>query len=127
MLNGFYTETAPLSDTERAALPIIRERLLQAVGREMAVFNDELQRLTGLSSPRIRKCVNRLRVTDDASLSVPCLIAGSKGYYIAETEQEMLDYEESLRGREMAIRQVRTRIEEQRLYRFRGCQDWRLF
>lgn len=127
MLPGFDTQTAPLSDAEREALPLLRQRLLQAYGKDGAVYNDELQRLTGLTSARIRKCINHLRTTEDKSLSVPCLIAGSKGYYIAETEQEIKDYEQSLFGREMAIRQVRARIAEQRLARFSGGYQGRLF
>ena len=116
MLNGFDKETAPLTDAEVAAMRILKPRLLQAVGKDNAVYNDELQRLTGLSPARIRKCINVLRTSGE----IKCLLASSKGYYISDSEQEMKDYEESLLGRELAIRQVREAIADQRKLRFCG-------
>ena len=45
---------------------------------------------------------------------MPGLIATSGGYFIAQTETELLDYEESLKGREDAIREVRLSIARQK-------------
>ena len=45
-------------------------------------------------------------------LKVP--IATSEGYFIAQSEAELLEYEESLKGREDAIRAVRLSIARQR-------------
>ena len=39
-------------------------------------------------------------------------------YYIAETEQELLDYETSLEGRERAINEVRESIRRQRMAKY---------
>ena len=116
MINGFDKETAPLTEAEVAAMWTLKSRLLKAVGKDNAVFNDELQRLTGLTSARVRKCINVLRTSGE----VKCLLASSKGYYISDSEQEMKDYEESLMGRELAIRQVREAIANQRKLRFCG-------
>lgn len=123
MLNGFDTQTAPLTEAEQSALPILRERLLRAYGKENAVYNDELQRLTGLSPARVRKCINALRTSGE----VQCLLASSKGYHISDNEDEIKAYEQSLIGRELAIRQVRESIANQRLARFSGGYQGKLF
>lgn len=123
MLNGFTTETAPITDAEREAMWKLKDRLLQAYGKENAVYNDELQRITGLSSARVRKCINILRTSGE----VKCLLASSRGYYISENEEEIKAYEESLMGRELAIRQVRESIASQRLARFSGGYQGKLF
>ncbi len=45
---------------------------------------------------------------------LPGLIATSGGYFLATSEAELLDYEQSLLGREDAIKQVRLAIARQR-------------
>ena len=65
-----------------------------------------------ISEPRIRKIINYIRNND----MVPCLIANSDGYYVAQSNEEMLTYEDSLLGREEAIRAVRLAMERQRKY-----------
>lgn len=45
---------------------------------------------------------------------MPGLIATSGGYFLATTENELMDYEESLLGRENAIKEVRLAIARQR-------------
>lgn len=67
-----------------------------------------------ISDARVRKLINHIRTKD----LVPCLIATSNGYYIAETEQELKEYEESLLGREEAIRNVRLSIQRQRISKY---------
>lgn len=46
--------------------------------------------------------------------ALPGLIATSGGYFLATTEAELMDYEESLLGRENAIKEVRLAIARQR-------------
>lgn len=46
--------------------------------------------------------------------ALPGLIATSGGYFLATTENELMDYEESLLGRENAIKEVRLAIARQR-------------
>lgn len=54
---------------------------------------------------------NKPHKTTDA---LPGLIATSGGYFLATTENELMDYEESLLGRENAIKEVRLAIARQR-------------
>jgi hypothetical protein len=67
-----------------------------------------------ITEPRVRKIINHIRIHD----LVPCLIATSQGYYVAESEQELKDYEESLLGREEAIHSVRMSIQRQRIQKY---------
>ena len=124
MINGFNEQTAPLTDKELAAVPTIASALKRAFGKDNAVYNQQLCALApGLTSARLRKIINHIRKTN----LVPLLLASSKGYYIAENEQEVIAYEESLRCRESAIREVREAISNQRKDKFYGGHQGRLF
>ena len=117
MINGFSEQTEPLTEyEEQTLLPQLVRGLQTKIGKAMSVTNkaiiDGMNRNLGLkiSDARVRKLINHIRTND----LVPCLIATSNGYYIAESEQELKEYEESLLGRESAIRQVRLSIQRQR-------------
>ena len=121
MINGFEEQTEPLTEKEESIfLPPIVRGLRSKIGREMAVTNKAI--VTGLkanlgikiSEARVRKIINHIRCND----LVPCLVATSEGYYIAANEQELLDYEGSLEGREDAIRKVRLSIHRQRINKY---------
>ena len=121
MITGFEEQTKPLTDKERDVfLPLIIEGIQVRRGKENAISNKEIvsrlreRRGVKMSEARVRKIVNHIRCYD----LVPCLIATSDGYYIAESEQELLDYEESLEGREDAIREVRRSIRRQRILKY---------
>lgn len=121
MINGFQEQTEPLTEyEEQILLPQLVRGLQLKVGKAMSVTNkaiiDGMNRNLGLkmTDARVRKLINHIRVHD----LVPCLIATSQGYYIAESEQELRDYEESLLGREAAIRSVRLSIQRQRQRRY---------
>lgn len=126
MLNGFEEVTEPLTEKEeKVFLPPILRGLRTKIGKSRAVTNKSITRglkencgLT-ISEARVRKIINYIRCKD----LVPCLIATSEGYYIAETEQELLDYEESLAGRESAIREVRESIQRQRMRKYWNKQS----
>lgn len=125
MINGFELQTEPLTEREETVfLPPIIQGLSNKIGRRHAVTNNGIMRglrvNCGLviSASRVRKIINYIRCND----LVPCLIATSEGYYIAESEQELLDYEESLAGRECAIRNVRQSIQRQRMQKYRAQQ-----
>lgn len=93
MIKGFDQQTQPLSEyEENTLLPVI------------------LQGLYKIDEARCRKLINHIRTTD----ILPGLIATSGGYFLAESETELLDYEESLLGRENAIKEVRLAIARQR-------------
>ncbi len=112
MIKGFNSETAPLTEyEENVLLPLVLRGLKTKIGKENAVTNRTIvQRLNiagyTVTEPRIRKLINHIRMTD----LLPGLIATSGGYFLATSEAELLDYEQSLIGREDAIKQVRLAI-----------------
>lgn len=115
MIQGFQTQTEPLTDYEQnILLPVICRGLVTKVGEAHAITNTAITRaMKGagyqLTEARLRKIINHIRVNG----LLHWLIATSKGYYIATSRQEMEDYIDSLRGREQAIRAVRESMEKQ--------------
>lgn len=127
MIQGFSEQTEPLTEyEEQTLLPQLVRGLRTKIGRAMSVTNkaiiDGMKRNLGLSisDARVRKLINHIRNND----LVPCLIATSQGYYIAESEQELKDYEDSLLGREEAIRSVRLSIQRQRKHKYSNQQSF---
>lgn len=120
MIQGFENETATLTDYERDVLkPIICKGLAAHVGADRAITNAAIcaaMRGAGyqLTEPRLRKIVNYIRCNDE----VACLIATSAGYYVAQSEVELREYEESLLSRERAIAAVRQAMQRQRMRKF---------
>ena len=121
MITGFEEQTEPLTDQEREVfLPPIIKGLRVKVGKEKAVTNKDIVR--GLKAncdikigeARVRKMINYIRNND----IIPCLIATSKGYYIAETKNEILDYIDSLYGRVEAIEADALSMKRQMLARW---------
>lgn len=115
MIKGFDKETQPLTDYETGVLlPLLVRGLQTKIGHNSAVTNryivSQLKPTYNVTEARVRKIINHIRTAD----LIPGLIATSEGYFIAETEQELKDYEMSLLGREMAIREVRESIARQR-------------
>lgn len=124
MLPGFDNQTAPLTDIELGALPQVIDLLKKHYGKDNAITNQDIRsEFPLLDSARVRKIINHIRNRN----LVPCLIASSKGYYVAETEQEMKDFEDSLRGRAEAIMAVCESIKSQRVQRFGGAYQPSLF
>lgn len=116
MIKGFKDQTQPLNDYEQnKLLPIVIMGLREKKGKENAVTSHyivkSLKKLDyKIDGPRLRKIINHIR-TNDMILG---LIATSDGYYIAGSESDLKDYEESLLGREEAIRKVRESINRHR-------------
>lgn len=124
MIKGFDQETAPLTDYETGVLlPLLVKGLQTKLGRENAVTNkhivNALKGTCKLNEARVRKIINHIRTND----LVPGLIATSEGYFIATTEAELLEYEESLKGREDAIREVRLSIARQRRILYQQARE----
>lgn len=121
MITGFEEQTKPLTDQEREVflLPIING-LRVKVGKEKAVTNKDIVRGLKVNcdikigEARVRKMINYIRNND----IIPCLISTSKGYYIAETKDEMLDYIDSLYGRVEAIEADALSMKRQMLARW---------
>lgn len=115
MIVGFDKETCPLTDYELGVLlPVLVRGLIPKKGHNRAVKNGDIVRALRpnykITEARVRRIINHIRTHD----LVPGLIATSDGYFIAETEAELIEYEESLKGREDAIRAVRLSIARQR-------------
>lgn len=116
MIRGFEQETQPLTEyEENTLLPVIIAGLRTKQGQKAAVTNRTIVTRLNLrgfdiNEARVRKIVNYIRTND----LIPCLIATSSGYCIATSEEELLRYEESLKGREDAIKAVRLAIARQR-------------
>ena len=125
MIKGFSNETSPLNDYElRGLLPVILAGLKDKQGKRNAVTNGYIigrlkQQGYRIDAPRLRKVINHIRTND----LIPGLIATSEGYFLAEDEQELMDYEDSLRGREEAIKAVRLAIARQRRMLYTEAQQ----
>lgn len=125
MIKGFSNETSPLNDYElRVLLPVILAGLKDKQGKRNAVTNGYIigrlkQQGYRIDAARLRKVINHIRTND----IIPGLIATSEGYFLAEDEQELMDYEDSLRGREEAIKAVRLAIARQRRMLYTEAQQ----
>lgn len=122
MINGFELETAPLSDYEKEELlPAITRILVGHVGSRSAITNKQIVALLSptykVTDSRVRKVINHIRNND----LIPCLLATSDGYFVAEDEAEVTAYEESLLGRELAIQAVRASIARQKEIKYRNA------
>ena len=96
-------------------LPILMKGLKRKRGAENAITNRQIVlalRKHGLKINErcVRKVVNHIRTND----LVVGLMASDAGFYIAQSEQEFIRYENRLLSREEALRQVRMSIERQR-------------
>ena len=123
MIKGFDNETQPLTEYElKQVLPAILEGLKTKIGKANTVTNKFIiSRLRGtykVDAARIRKIINYIRTND----LLPGLIATSEGYFLATTESELLEYEDSLKGREEAIKAVRLSIARQRHILYEDAQ-----
>lgn len=125
MIKGFEHETQPLTDyEENTLLPLFVKSLSKRVGSDSAVTNKEIvsrMKSAGyqINDSRVRKLINHIRTNG----LVNGLIATNGGYYIATSESELAEYEESLLGREAAIRAVRLSIAKQRREMFKHEQQ----
>lgn len=120
MIKNFEEETKPLTEYEETILlPVFVSALSKRKGKDAAITNAQIvrslqERKYKISDTRTRKIINHIRING----LVDGIIATSDGYYVATSEQELLDYEESLEGRESAIRAVRLSMKKQRLKMF---------
>lgn len=113
MIKSFERHTNRLTDFERKEiLPKVVTILSNRIGRDKALKNDTIVGMldNATTPPRMRKIINYIR----RSGLVKGLVASSTGYYVAESEQDLIEYEQSLKGRERAIREVRMSIRKQR-------------
>ena len=125
MIKNFEIQTQPLTEYEEGTLlPLFIAGLKTKVGKERSVTNAEIvsalkKQGYKIDGARVRKIINHIRI----KCLVQGLIATSEGYYIATSDKELAEYEESLKGREDAIRAVRLSISKQRHQMFEAKQQ----
>lgn len=117
MIEGFNKETKSLTEyEENTLLPIMVKCLSKHIGEGQAISNKKMcealqSRGYDTGETRIRKMINYIRVNG----LVDYLVANSKGYFVATSEDEIKSHIASLKGREEAIFAVRKALEEQML------------
>ena len=116
MKNELKKQTRPLTNYDHnVLLPILMKGLELKKGKMNAVTSKQIGQ--GLRSQGLKindrnvcKLINHIRTND----LIVGLMATSAGYYITNSEQELVKYEGSLLGREKEIRKVRMSIKRQR-------------
>lgn len=114
MIRNFDKETCPLNDYEQnIVMPKVVSCLKSRVGRAKAISSTKILGTCladcMIDAARLRKVINYIRTKG----LIKCLMATSKGYYIAENREELESYIESLQGREDSIRELRRSIRKQ--------------
>lgn len=104
MINGFEEETKPLTDDERAIVPLFVRGLVARIGEDKAVTSEKMiagLKLMGHDVPpaRVRKIIRHIRMNK----LVRNLIASSKGYYIENDTEKLSEYVYSLKQRGESI------------------------
>ena len=114
-------ETYRLSAYEQnVLLPILMKGLTLKIGKKNAVTNKQIVqsvRKYGLkiNETSVIMLINHIRMND----LIAGLMASSLGYYITDSEQELMNYEVTLQKREVALRKVRMSIQRQRQSMFK--------
>lgn len=125
MLQTFEQETRPLSEHEKAMLPDVADLVETTIQTGRPISSKEIirrlkdERGWHTSGPRLRKVIHVLRTSGE----VPGLIATGGGYLVATSEAQLIRYEETLKGREDAIRAARLSIAHQRRALYEKAQQ----
>ena len=113
MVNFFEEITEELNDYERLTIsPLIVKGLSMKIGKENVITNGEMRKgllnkySIKISDARMRKIIQYIRLGG----FVERLIATSKGYYVSENKEELLQYEESLMQRAASIEEIAKQI-----------------
>ncbi len=116
MIKNFEEYTYDLTEFEKQSLlPRVISILENKIGSVNAVSNKKIVNILStkgiiVSEARVRKIINTVRT----KCLLPCLIANSTGYYIAETTKELNDYINSLEERGVSILSVARALKTQR-------------
>lgn len=107
MVIGFEEYTASLSEGEVVMAEFLASKLATYVGKKKAVSNYRLRWMMfdpygNVPAARVRKLINYIRI----NCLVRNLVANSAGYYVAETQEEVDVYVQSLRQRAASIMHV---------------------
>lgn len=105
MINNFEEYTHELTEyEEKTLLPVIVKGLKTKIGKENAVTNKEicaaLKKLDlKVTDARIRKVISFIRINQ----IIKNLVSNSKGYFIATTKEQVLEYRKGLMQRIAAV------------------------
>jgi hypothetical protein len=114
MIKNFEEFTFELTSEERFVVDTIIRRFENRKGKQNIVTGDQIRDGINKSlnlnfeTVRIRKMIQFIRTHD----LVTGLIATSKGYYVANTPEEIQDWIDSLISRENSIRRIREVAEQ---------------
>ena len=114
MIVGFEDFTVEITPEEQNVVNIIIKRFQTKVGKTNIVTADKIA--IGLKAhfgiefkeSRIRKMIQYIRLNN----LVSGLVATSKGYFVAQSPDEIMDWIDSLKSRENAIRKIREQAEQ---------------
>ena len=95
MLKGYENITYELTDEEKEVVPLIVKGLLKRKGKENAVTNKEIQDALDLTSARVHKIINYIRIND----LIFGLCSSGNGYFMAKDLEELNDCMISLKQR----------------------------
>lgn len=115
MIKTFEEHTVELSPDEQKFVGVIVQRFNNKKGKQHIVTADAI--IDGLKThfgiefkeSRVRKMIQFIRLNN----LVVGLIATSKGYFVADSIEEIEDWIDSLKSRENAIRSIREMAERQ--------------
>ena len=114
MITEFERDTQKLSGYEKnEVLPAVMKVLEQCKRKRKAISNSQLMRqhlsYYVVDPARLRKVINYIR----NNFLIKGLMASSKGYYIAESREELKRYVKSLDGRISSIKDLQQSIKGQ--------------
>jgi predicted DNA-binding protein len=115
MINNFEEYTFELTNEERFVVETIVKRFNNLRGKRNIATGEQIR--TGIrnhlkidfAESRIRKMIQYIRLNN----LVMGLVATSRGYYVAESIEEIQQWVDSLISRENAIREIREKAERQ--------------
>lgn len=107
MINNFEEQTSPLNEEEMHMMKMMIPAFKNKVGIKNAITSGEIiakmeERGYKIGGARLRKIVNHIRTRR----LVNNLVASSKGYYIENDPDKIMEYRESLIQRANAIKAV---------------------
>jgi hypothetical protein len=115
MINNFEEYTFELTNEEKFVVQNIVKRFNALKGKRNIVTGEQIRigiknhLQIDFTDSRIRKMIQYIRLNN----MVMGLVASSKGYYVAETIDEIQQWVDSLKSRENAIREIREKAEHQ--------------
>ena len=95
MLRGYENITYELTEDEMLLVSPMVNALSKRIGKDKAVRNVEIQKAMNLTSVRVHKIINYIRINN----LVYGLCSSSCGYYVAENNKELEECMISLKQR----------------------------